>query len=112
MKQVLPYGSVSMVGFALLSNKMQVEMQGHAGMLPCLNSMIILRRRLVNDAGKKVYFRYKSRNQFSASQALSQLAEAASAGICQSPRGLRPTEPTFTPSGEQLRLNCWVKKRR
>ena len=30
----------------------------------------------------------------------------------QSPRGERLTLPTFGPSGIQLRLNCWVKKRR
>ena len=30
----------------------------------------------------------------------------------QSPRGERVTEPTFGPSGRQLRLNCWAKKRR
>ena len=28
------------------------------------------------------------------------------------PRGLRVTEPTFGPSGRQLRLNCWAKNRR
>jgi hypothetical protein len=27
----------------------------------------------------------------------------------QSPRGDRLTEPTFGPSGTQLRLNCWEK---
>ena len=36
----------------------------------------------------------------------------ASLGIRQSPRGLRATEPTLGPSGRQLRLNCWEKKRR
>ena len=42
----------------------------------------------------------------------SQIRALASLGIRQSPRGLRVTEPTFTPSGRQLRLNCWVKNRR
>ena len=36
----------------------------------------------------------------------------ASDGIRQSPRGDRATEPTLGPSGTQLRLNCWEKKRR
>ena len=36
----------------------------------------------------------------------------ASLGIRQSPRGERATEPTLGPSGTQLRLNCWLKKRR
>ena len=36
----------------------------------------------------------------------------ASLGIRQSPRGDSVTEPTFGPSGRQLRLNCWAKKRR
>ena len=35
----------------------------------------------------------------------------ASLGIRQSPLGERHTLPTFTPSGIQFRLNCWVKKR-
>lgn len=42
----------------------------------------------------------------------SQIRPEASLGIRQSPLGLRQTEPTFTPSGRQLRLNCWVKNRR
>ena len=33
----------------------------------------------------------------------------ASLGIRQSARGDRQTEPTFTPSGRQFRLNCCVK---
>ena len=41
-----------------------------------------------------------------------QSRELASLGILQSPRGLRQTEPTLTPSGIQLRLNCWVKNLR
>ena len=36
----------------------------------------------------------------------------ASLGIRQSPRGESVTEPTFGPSGRQLRLNCCAKKRR
>ena len=39
-------------------------------------------------------------------------ATEASEGIRQSPRGESVTEPTFGPSGRQLRLNCWMKKRR
>lgn len=34
--------------------------------------------------------------------------DTRSLGICQPPRGLRPTVPTLGPSGTQLRLNCWV----
>ena len=33
----------------------------------------------------------------------------ASDGIIQSPRGERPTDPTFGPSGMHERLNCWLK---
>ena len=36
----------------------------------------------------------------------------ASLGIRQSPRGDMATVPTLGPSGRQLRLNCWLKKRR
>ena len=36
----------------------------------------------------------------------------ASLGILQSPRGESETQTTFGPSGIQLRLNCWVQKRR
>lgn len=35
----------------------------------------------------------------------------ASDGMRQSPRGDSVTEPTFTPSGRQDRLNCCEKKR-
>ena len=38
--------------------------------------------------------------------ALSQSDTLASLGMRQSPRGLSVTEPTFGPSGRQLRLNC------
>ena len=47
---------------------------------------------------------------FSASS--SQRAAEASEGMRQSARGESETEPTFTPSGMQLRLNCCEKKRR
>lgn len=46
------------------------------------------------------------------SRSASQSALLASLGMRQSPRGERLTEPTLGPSGRQLRLNCWVKKRR
>lgn len=36
---------------------------------------------------------------------------AASLGIRQSPLGDKLTDPTLGPSGIQLRLNCWLKKR-
>ena len=36
----------------------------------------------------------------------------ASEGMRQSPRGEREMVPTLGPSGMQLRLNCWRKKRR
>lgn len=39
-------------------------------------------------------------------------AEQASLGMRQSPRGESETLPTLGPSGKQLRLNCWEKKRR
>ena len=42
----------------------------------------------------------------------SQSTAHASDGMRQSPRGDSETEPTFTPSGTQLRLNCCEKKRR
>ena len=58
---------------------------------------------------EETFFRDKFHN-FSASS--SQRRAEASLGIRQSPRGLRHTEPTFTPSGRQLRLNCWEKNRR
>ena len=58
---------------------------------------------------EETFFRDKFYN-FSASS--SQRRAEASLGIRQSPRGLRHTEPTFTPSGRQLRLNCWEKNRR
>lgn len=38
-------------------------------------------------------------------------AALASLGMRQSPRGDNVTEPTLGPSGRQLRLNCWEKKR-
>ena len=47
---------------------------------------------------------------FSASS--SHRAAEASEGMRQSARGESETEPTFTPSGMQLRLNCCEKKRR
>ena len=46
------------------------------------------------------------------SQLLSHEAEEASEGMRQSPRGESEQEPTLGPSGRQLRLNCWAKKRR
>ena len=49
---------------------------------------------------------------YSASASVSQSFALASLGMRQSPRGLKVTEPTLTPSGRQLRLNCWVKNRR
>lgn len=58
---------------------------------------------------EETFFRDKFYN-FSASS--NQRRAEASLGIRQSPRGLRHTEPTFTPSGRQLRLNCWEKNRR
>ena len=58
---------------------------------------------------EETFFLDKFHN-FSASS--SQRRAEASLGIRQSPRGLRHTEPTFTPSGRQLRLNCWEKNRR
>ena len=42
----------------------------------------------------------------------SQAVEQASLGMRQSPRGLSEQLPTLGPSGRQLRLNCWEKKRR
>ena len=38
-------------------------------------------------------------------------AAQASLGMRQSPRGESVTEPTFGPSGRQLRLNCWAFRR-
>ena len=42
----------------------------------------------------------------------SQSRADASLGIFQSPLGLRPIGSALTPSGIQLRLNCWVINRR
>ena len=47
----------------------------------------------------------------SCSSSASQRVAQASLGIRQSPRGERVTLPTLGPSGRQLRLNCWAKKR-
>lgn len=52
------------------------------------------------------------RFSYSSSISLSQSVAIASLGIRQSPRGERLMEPTFGPSGRQLRLNCCWKKRR
>lgn len=49
---------------------------------------------------------------YSASHSFSQLADVASLGILQSPRGERLQGLTFGPSGRQERLNCWLKNRR
>ena len=49
---------------------------------------------------------------YSFSKSASQTAAEASDGIRQSPRGESVTDPTLGPSGKQLRLNCWAKKRR
>ena len=46
------------------------------------------------------------------SSSFCQTAAQASLGMRQSPRGDSVTLPTFGPSGRQLRLNCWTKKRR
>ena len=47
----------------------------------------------------------------SASASATHSAALASLGMRQSPRGDNVTEPTLGPSGRQLRLNCWEKKR-
>ena len=39
------------------------------------------------------------------------ILQSMSEGIRQSPRGDKETVPTLGPSGRQLRLNCWAKKR-
>lgn len=49
---------------------------------------------------------------YSSSSSARKPLASASLGMRQSPRGDSATEPTFTPSGRQLRLNCWLKKRR
>ena len=49
---------------------------------------------------------------YNSSHSASHWAACASEGMRQSPRGLKAMEPIFTPSGMQLRLNCWVKNRR
>lgn len=49
---------------------------------------------------------------FRLSTSSSHNAALASLGMRQSPRGLTLTDPTLGPSGRQLRLNCWAKKRR
>jgi hypothetical protein len=50
--------------------------------------------------------------QFIFSQSLSHMADEASEGIDQPPRGDRLKPHTHGPSGMQERLNCWLKKRR
>ena len=52
------------------------------------------------------------RSGSSASTSSSHRRAEASLGMRQSPRGDSVTEPTFGPSGRQLRLNCWAKNRR
>lgn len=52
------------------------------------------------------------RFSYSSAISFSQSVAIASLGIRQSPRGERLMEPTFGPSGRQLRLNCCWKKRR
>lgn len=52
---------------------------------------------------------YKAQSLLTSS---SHSAAEASLGILQSPRGESVTEPTFTPSGRQLRLNCCEKNLR
>ena len=48
----------------------------------------------------------------SLSSSACQTVAQASEGMRRSPRGLTAAEPTLGPSGRQLRLNCWAKKRR
>ncbi len=50
-------------------------------------------------------------NLYSFSASFTQRAAEASEGKRRSARGERDTEPTFTPSGTQLRLNCCAKNR-
>ena len=85
---LLQTGSFMMQGYA------SAEAAGGFAIAPCTPSQPLL------------VWNYKD------SHSLSHAALWASEGIFQSPRGERATEPIFTPSGEQLRLNCWVKKRR
>ncbi len=47
----------------------------------------------------------------SSSSCFCQRVQTASLGMRRSPRGLTATLPTLGPSGRQLRLNCWEKKR-
>ena len=56
-------------------------------------------------------FLFDSHLFYKASTSFSHSWASASLGIRQSPRGLRLTLPTLGPSGIQLRLNCWAKKR-
>ena len=49
---------------------------------------------------------------YNVSHSASHIADEASLGIRQLPRGDRLTEHTLGPSGKQLRLNWLLKKRR
>ena len=74
--------------------------------LPTRNAVLVLR-------GNPVWRLDFSINQaFSVSSSCCHRVHFASLGIIQAPRGEKQIEPILGPSGRQLRLNCWVKKRR
>jgi hypothetical protein len=83
--------------------------------LPKIASILLktflLQEFLLQSAEQILEFLIQGFIHYRESTSSSQILPAESAGIFQSPRGPSPTEPTFTPSGMQLRLNCWVKKR-
>ena len=67
---------------------------------------LLLQKFFIQSAEQILEFLIQGFIHYRESTSSSQILPAASAGIFQSPRGPRPTEPTFTPSGMQLRLNC------
>lgn len=60
----------------------------------------------------RAFYTRVTRSDFQFSNSAIHSVLQASLGMRQSPRGDSVTEPTFGPSGRQLRLNCWAKKRR
>ena len=69
-------------------------------------------RRTTKKMGCKNGYRFYTPSFFAiyiSSSSSIQIRTAASDGIRRSPRGLTATEPTFGPSGRQLRLNCCEK---
>ena len=55
---------------------------------------------------RRLFRRLKNLYGFTRRKSLRNTSALQSLGMRQSPRGESATEPTFTPSGKQERLNC------